>query len=149
VETFASDICWLEPHDPSVEEFIAELAPEPTFLQWWLQLPPLFWRYQHAPCGRSVLLSGGGELRYRARFVPGDLTPEAARALARIDIDNEPFLDALEGRQRLPAVLAPLPVTEGAIRWAGFFAMLVATVALLKAYAAFADRRWGQTGIRD
>ena len=126
VETFASDIGWLEPRDLSVEEFVAELVPEPTFLQWWLQAPPLCSRYHRYPPDRTIAFENG-----RCASVRGDLTPAAARALARMDLDSEPFLDALEGRERLPAAIARLPVTDEAIRWGGFFTLLAASVALL------------------
>ena len=126
VETYASDIHWMEPRDLTVAEFLAELAPEPTLVEWWLKLPPPGWRYHHHSPGRAVGMADG-----RARFVHGDLTPEAAQALVRVDVDSEPYLDALDGRQRLPAAIAALPVTEDAIRWGGFFTLLAAAVALL------------------
>ena len=126
VETFASDIHWMEPRDLTIDEFVAELAPAPTFLEWRLKHPPSQWRYHHCPLGRSVLLSGR-----LVRFVPGDLSPEAARALAHIDGEGAAFLDELRGRERLPAVLEWLPFTDGIIRTAGFFGMHIAAVALL------------------
>ncbi len=135
VESFASDINWLEPRDLSVDEFLAELAPKPTFLEWWLRLPPRRWHYSHEPLGRSVsLFTQPCPSWDRICFVVGDLLPEDARALAHVEAPGTSggYLEALQRRQRLPALVAALPVTDAAIRWGGFFSLLAAAVALLE-----------------
>ena len=48
---------------------------------------------------------------------------------------------ALDGRQRLPVVLAALPVTENAIRWTGFLALVASAFALLVAVRALRRAR--------
>ena len=128
VETFASDIPWTEPRDLSVDELVAELAPKLTVFRWWLKLPPTGWRSARHPIGRAVVLSDGS-----AHFVRGDLSPEAVRALARMEgvegVEGD-VRDLLQGRDLVPPMVANLPVSEGTIRFTGFLVLLAAAIAL-------------------
>jgi hypothetical protein len=123
VETFGSDIHWMEPRDLSIDEFVSELHSEPTFVRWWLRLPPTGWRHYRYPPGRAVVMVDGSVL-----FVPDNLSPETVRSLG---IDNQRFLRAFEERERLPAVLADFPVAEDTIRCAGFLVFFATSIALL------------------
>lgn len=108
-----------------MDELVAELAPKLTVFRWWLKLPPPGWRSARHPIGRAVVLSDGS-----AHFVRGDLSPEAVRALARMEGVEGDVRDLLQGRDLVPPPVANLPVSEGTIRFTGFLVLLVAAIAL-------------------
>lgn len=95
-------------------------------MEWWLKPPLPDWRRR--PYERGIIM-----FDQNVYFANGDLPPKDAKTLVRADEPRYRLPASLQGRNRLPAILADFPISENVIRGTGFFTLLGATIGLLLA----------------